>query len=729
MSTILQKCVKCGCFKALTDFTSTRGDASRGRTSRPKKTCESCLARRRLLYEPTTFTSIDYPVMTIEGFFSRVRNCPIGVQLNVKGTIQDVADTSSLDNLVVRISDIDGFIWNKEQASDFERVDGGMTQKYRCSQREKPVRLLETPRERMRRPLDLFHCHGYIHIMRRLPHLLVQYVHKTHQAPPTHAIRDSTIRDFIIYASNSHTSPEIMQSLVTGALPNSNIMGLTTQAVHNLWLATTINQYRRHPNAHQSALLLLPELQNMSVLFSHPSPNNKPRIGLSTIFMGRLVAEDVVECYVDDTKGLEHSGLKVYCMMGLVQSKAVPVSYFFCGAGDQPGDTTRWLEEWFQTLRNDPLNPLQPMILFSDKDKAQMAAAESVWGSDVIRLCLWHVRDALTRKLNRQANAQEGRLQRLSETDLLLLDLTSQGVDVDLDWVRSGQTASLNRRARDQVLQQVMQHGARHPALENQDFSQIHDECLAEIYQLMRELDKPAMFRYLYINWYRPDMFSKWSMAGGPQLEGFIPIGRTTMVLESHWNDLKNRWFSRTYRPRLDYILHKLNQDILPAIAHRLENSSEILGNDSPSWWREFRTKWIEAQQFVVDTDRYNTNLMDWKCGCSTFRSSNVLLCSHMVTLALQQCPGLVNLHWSQIKRNQFPPYIWIDRIHRTHHSDLSNTVSIQQAPSPESVGNVLALDTTMIVYFQNSVRDNEDPENDDVTDETLPTLGDIVNR
>ncbi len=204
-------------------------------------------------------------------------------------------------------------------------------------------------------------------------------------------------------------------------------------------------------------------------------------------------------------------------------------------------------------LRDHPECPLDSLILFSDKDLAQMTAAERVWGTDIIRLCFWHVRDAVSRKVNSQANAQETRHQRLTADDLQVLDLSNQGVQVDMEWVSSHGTTSLNREAKNRVLQMVTEHGARHPALESLDFEEIHDECLVEMYRLMRELNRPGMFRYLYIHWYRRAIFQKWSMAGGPRINDFIPIGRTTMVVESHWNDLKNRWFRGTHARDLTF--------------------------------------------------------------------------------------------------------------------------------------------------------------------------------
>ncbi len=192
--------------------------------------------------------------------------------------------------------------------------------------------------------------------------------------------------------------------------------------------------------------------------------------------------------------------------------------------------------------------------------------------------------------------------------------------------VRSGRTTSLNRDARDKILALVIRHGARHPALETIEFDEIHDQCLAELYRLLRNPNRPAMFRYLYIKWYSRVMFSKWSMAGGPRFNNFIPIGRTTMVVESHWHDLKHRWHREIHRPRLDYVLYKLDKDIMPAIAHRLQNSSLVLWYDALHWWRSFRRIWIDSMnngdQEELLSQAFDADLFQWKCRSAFFRQA-----------------------------------------------------------------------------------------------------------
>ncbi len=721
MTADLLRCSTCRTFKNLTEFQLTRGDERRGRPARPKKTCNACLDRRRGLYDQITYTSIDYPMSTWTNFLSRLENQIACTELQLKASLpmRDAAD--SMTNLINEISGLDGFRWFRQHTETFERVDGGLTYDFRCSQRERTGQTLAMEdRQRSRREPETYQCSGRIHIMQRISTIYILYHHRSHLPPPHLAIRDVGIRSYIIQASQRHTAPEIMQQLTTGSLPGANINGLTRASVYNLWLQATSGRYQRHTDPHRSAQLLVEELENMSLLFFHASDDNKPRVALSTLFLAQLVEEPVIECYVDDTKGLEHAGLKLYCIMGLVKGKAVPVSYFICGQGDENLDTTRWIEEWFLSLRDHLSTPLVPHILFSDKDRAQMNAAERVWEEDIIRLCFWHVRDAITRKLNCQTNGQ--RQQRLTEADLHLLDLSSQGIEVDLAWVRSAGTTSLSASAKDRIIQMIIRHGARHPALESLDFEEIHDECLTDMYRLMRELDRPALFRYLFANWYRRDIFSKWSMAGGPRLAGFIPIGRTTMVVESHWNDLKNRWFGRCYRPRLDFILYTLDKHVLPATLHRLANTESA--RSPPSWWRAFRNIWAT---YVAYNTRgtFLTNLMQWTCSCQTFRQSYLLLCPHLTYAAVEAFPMLQHIHYSRIRRHQFPPYLEIDCFHgnESEDSDLRTVqgTSIEEDP-------ILGTTTTLIEQIGHPARGTEMSSNEERM-EALPTIAEILDQ
>ncbi len=156
-------------------------------------------------------------------------------------------------------------------------------------------------------------------------------------------------------------------------------------------------------------------------------------MAFSTLFLAELTMVQVIECYVDDTKGLEHAGLKLYAMPGLVHGKAVPVSYFVCGSGNEGGDTTRWVQEWFLAILNHHTQQLVPYILFSDKDQAQISADKSIWGPEIVRLCQWHVHDAIKWKL--QTDQRTAGTTTSAEADILLLDLANLGVEIDRECV------------------------------------------------------------------------------------------------------------------------------------------------------------------------------------------------------------------------------------------------------------------------------------------------------
>ncbi len=108
MTANLLRCSTCRAFRNLTEFQLTCGDERRGRQARRKKTCNACLDRRRGLYDPITYTSIDYPMSTWTNFLSRLENQIAGTELQLKASLpmRDAAD--SMNNLIHEISGIDG---------------------------------------------------------------------------------------------------------------------------------------------------------------------------------------------------------------------------------------------------------------------------------------------------------------------------------------------------------------------------------------------------------------------------------------------------------------------------------------------------------------------------------------------------------------------------------------------------------------------------------------------
>ncbi|KAK9250850.1 hypothetical protein V1507DRAFT_466417, partial [Lipomyces tetrasporus] len=93
------------------------------------------------------------------------------------------------------------------------------------------------------------------------------------------------------------------------------------------------------------------------------------------------------------------------------------------------------------------------------------------------------------------------------------------------------------------------------------DWIDIHTACVHEILDYCRKIDQHAIFRYLYLNWYRPshnDYRGRWeiaSLSGRRDVAPVIPRSRTTMRLESHWRLLKKVYRSPFVRPRVGSLL------------------------------------------------------------------------------------------------------------------------------------------------------------------------------
>ncbi len=104
-------------------------------------------------------------------------------------------------------------------------------------------------------------------------------------------------------------------------------------------------------------------------------------------------------------------------------------------------------------------------------------------------------------------------------------------------------------------------------------------------------------------------------------------------------------------------------------------------------------------------------------------------MCPHLVRLAINHCPDLQNIHWSQLRRSQYPPYMWINRIHVEDDQSLRESVVAEAAASGSR--------TTLIENFQNTIDAIRDIEglrdevgvDDNGAEDDLLTIGDIVEQ
>ena len=143
-------------------------------------------------------------------------------------------------------------------------------------------------------------------------------------------------------------------------------------------------------------------------------------------------------------------------------------------------------------------------------------------------------------------------------------------------------------------------------------------------------------------------MFALW----GRKVQDFLPIAKTTMMVEAHWSQLKRVYLLPHNRPRCDFLVYILSVKMLPKCAADFEMLCS--GNKVPAWWRHFANEWSRLSA-TAPINEYKTNRLLWTCSCKGFMNSKVLLCKHL-TYELS-CP-----QYRDEIRSRSPPFLQIKR-------------------------------------------------------------------
>jgi len=90
-------------------------------------------------------------------------------------------------------------------------------------------------------------------------------------------------------------------------------------------------------------------------------------------------------------------GFELYSVIGQSDGAGFALAYLLISSNTNTkksdGMRTSILTEFFNQLQNRGLKYLE--FFLSDKDFAQITAAQSVWSNIKIQLCLWHIKKAL----------------------------------------------------------------------------------------------------------------------------------------------------------------------------------------------------------------------------------------------------------------------------------------------------------------------------------------------
>ena len=106
---------------------------------------------------------------------------------------------------------------------------------------------------------------------------------------------------------------------------------------------------------------------------------------------------------------------------------------------------------------------------------------------------------------------------------------------------------------------QIPLNGTQNSLLTAQE---IHYGAVKDMYDFCFKNDLAQVWAYLWNQWYTLNPWKLWAQS----TDSAIYVLKTTMVVESLWQDLKHQHLQEFNRPRLDLVTHIIITDVLPRI-------------------------------------------------------------------------------------------------------------------------------------------------------------------
>ncbi|KID82058.1 hypothetical protein MGU_10628 [Metarhizium guizhouense ARSEF 977] len=468
---------------------------------------------------------------------------------------------------------------------------------------------------------------------------------------------------------------EVINSLVSTKTPSEIYReirqvpegkSVTRHQVYYLWQKANAEIWQRDLDPFVSATTLLSEdsrYRDHHAVFTAGNLRALAFFASETIAKLRNAAPQLV---MDSTFGTNSGGMDLFAVLAEVEGTGVPLAYCLVEllkppqanpaekktVRADPGATTYIIQQFLERLKFFGFNPRCVAI---DKDSSEIAAVTAVWPGVKVQLCYWHVKRAVSTRLNSSKSTNTQNHYWPEEAQKLIPDLEicwgslpirrpvghrfgncscpSKGDKID----EIGRLEPTTKEDRDTVLEIFCRHFNLHPLIPDpngtyKSSTTLHRECAAEMYTWCKARGYYRLWAYLYVNWYCPDQWKLWARATDP---AEIPTVKTTMIVESHWRTLKHDYLHRFNRPRVDLVVWVLTSRVLPDAVHRMTAISSGQFRIFKARWREaFKKQWRKEACKAVHPDKlkeYHTNPVSWVCSCKSFLHSRFLICKHIV--------------------------------------------------------------------------------------------------
>jgi hypothetical protein len=182
---------------------------------------------------------------------------------------------------------------------------------------------------------------------------------------------------------------------------------------------------------------------------------------------------------------------------------------------------------------------------------------------------------------------------------------------------------------------------------------EIHCDAVTEMYFHCTRNQLTEVWVYMWNSWYSPN---KWRLWARSAYGSAIPRKRTTMIVEALWKNLKGTTLHRNNRPRLDFVVHLIAVEAVPAYRVSFANVTGRLRSSRPldltSEQKSLKKAWLRLQSKPIN-GTYITDMAQWTCGCGAQKYNTHLLCKHLV----QSVPIPPDEWWPHALRSHIAPF------------------------------------------------------------------------
>ncbi|KAL3679533.1 hypothetical protein R1sor_022489 [Riccia sorocarpa] len=274
----------------------------------------------------------------------------------------------------------------------------------------------------------------------------------------------------------------------------------------------------------------------------------------------------VKKLVTDSTFKINAMRLEMFGMMANLGRFGVPLSYCFYNKKVNVGDPIpsqyqmkrlrkEVLARWYRGLYE---RDLQSIFLLTDKDVGQIWAAKESLPNTFVQLCLKHSMDAIEKRMAAVDMRTNPYCAKSAHETFDFIDPAWQTFTDD---VVSGNICP--EEYRKEVKRFFKFHFNAHPLIPDLmgyclSQEEVHERSVLEAYSFCKERGLIQFWGYLWNEWYS---HLKWQIFSRVS-KTILSMSRTTNLVESHWQKIKQDYSHAMNRPRLDHWVYIVSEKV-----------------------------------------------------------------------------------------------------------------------------------------------------------------------